>query len=90
MPINTFGKDVTFKFFGRGERDHSLCPHCGRHGNLIDEGTVFWNDTPQSEDFDYLCASCGGEWVIRRYRKSGFRKYPQPDYAVIYTPGRPS
>jgi len=90
MPINTFGRDVKFDFFARGNRDKDLCPHCGKRGNLVDEGTVYWNDSPQSEDFDYECASCGREWVIRRYRKSGFSKYPHPDYAVIYTPERSS
>lgn len=85
--INPFDTSAQFIHFGGPDpRDHALCPHCGKQGNKIDEGVITWNDRPKATDHDYECATCQGEWIIRRYHMTGYEKYPSPSYACIYIP----
>lgn len=88
--LSGFEDDATFEFFGHKKtRDHALCPHCGKQGNKVDEGDLLWNERPKAKDYAYLCATCDGEWLIRRYINSGYEKYPQPPFACIYIPQTP-
>jgi hypothetical protein len=89
MAVDSFGKDARFEFFGPTEpRDHALCPHCGKQGNKIDEGTIAWGDNaPSCKDSDYVCSVCSGEWIIRIYKYTGFEKHSGPHSAAIYIPG---
>lgn len=82
--ISGFEDNAQFDFFGH-KRDHSLCPHCGKNGNKIDESAIEWASN-HVDDYNYVCASCEGEWTIRRYRDRPFEKYPQPPFACIYIP----
>lgn len=87
--INPFDATAQFIHFGGpAPRDHALCPHCGKQGNKMDEGIVTWNDRPKATDHDYECASCAGEWIIRRYRATDFSgaTHPTSSYACIYIP----
>lgn len=85
--INPFDDKAVYESFGRNkQRDHALCPHCGKMGNKIDEGDILWNEHPKATDHDYQCASCNGEWIIRRYHQTGYEKYPSAPYACIYIP----
>lgn len=85
--INPFDVNAEFIHFGHNSpRDHALCPHCGKQGNKIDEGDILWNERPKATDHDYECASCKGEWIIRRFHQTGYEKYPSAPYACIYIP----
>ena len=78
----------TYDYFGGTiERDHDLCPHCGKRGNVIDKGDIVWNERPVAHDTDYICATCGKPWTIRRFIPKPFDKYPGPPYACIYEKG---
>lgn len=83
--ISGFETGLTFDYFGKKKhRDHDLCPHCGGSGNKVDEGVLLHNERPTATDYDYVCANCGGEWLIRVFRYTGYEKYPGPHSAVIY------
>lgn len=85
--ISGFETDARFEFFGTNtHRDHDICPHCGKSGNMVDEADVFWNDRLKARDDVYECAACRGEWIIRRYIQTGFEKHPHAPYACIYIP----
>jgi hypothetical protein len=85
--INPFDEHAEYIYFGHNNpRDHALCPHCGKQGNKIDEGDILWNERPKATDHDYECATCKGEWIIRRYRDSLFAQYPSAPYSCIYIP----
>ncbi len=85
--ISGFETGLTFDYFGRKTpRAHDLCPHCFASGNKVDEGQLLHNERLVSVDHCYECANCGGEWLIRVFRYTGYEKYPGPHSACIYVP----
>jgi hypothetical protein len=83
--ISGFERGLTFDYFGKKiKRRHDLCPHCKGRGSQTDEGALLHNERPVAMDYEYVCATCGVEWLIRVFRYTGYEKYPGPHSAVIY------